>query len=312
VGACRTLLCIASALGALEARASVSPLEVALSYSAAPGCPSRDEFAALVEHGLRAPAVVTWVGAGAHPSVSALVAANGGSSGYSAELQLVDADGQSAARVVSGAQCADVISAAALMASVFLAPSLEQPALERPMPAPEVEPRMPFIPSIEVGAGIRNAVTPSVGAAGVLGLSFARESTAWLNPLIDVSVGYSRSQLSTAEGTLAGDSVLATGMLCLIRVGGQYVAARACLAAEGGLQLAHWTQGPPGVRAGGWLAGGAGLQVGGPILPWLAWNVSGTGTVAALRSRFYDTTGTLYASPLLSLGLNAGLRLSIW
>jgi hypothetical protein len=312
MGACRTLLCIASALGALEARASVSPLEVALSYSAAEGCPTRDEFAALVEHGLHPPAVVTWVDTGAHPSVSAFVAANGGSSGYSAELQLVDADGQSAARVVSGAQCADVITAAALMASVFLAPSLEPPVLEQPAPLPAVEPRVPFIPSIEVGAGIRNAVIPSVGAAGVIGMSLARDSTAWLTPLIDVSVGYSRAQLSTAEGTLAGDSVLATGMLCLLRAGGQYVAARACLAAEGGLQLAHWLQGPQGVRAGGWLAGGLGLQVGGPILSWLAWNVSGTGTVAALRSRFYDTSGTLYASPLFSVGLNAGLRFSIW
>jgi hypothetical protein len=307
------LFFVVCALGALEARAGATALEVALDYQASPGCPTRAEFAALVEQGLRATAAVTWVEAGAHPSVAALVAANGGSTGYSAQVTLIDAEGQTADRVVSGAQCADVTAAAALMASVFLAPSLEPqlPGVEA-RPAVEASPRAPFIPSIEVGAGIRNAVTPSIAPAGVVGVAFAREGTALLSPLIDVALGYSHQQLSTAEGTLAGDSVLATGQLCLLKIGGRYVAARACLAAEGGLQLAHWTQGPQGLRTGGWLAGGLGLQAGGPITSRLSWSVSGTGTVAALRSRFFDTTGTLYASPLFSFGLNAGLRFSIW
>jgi hypothetical protein len=297
---------VVCAFGALNAHAAVAPLEVALDYQASPGCPSRAEFAALVEHGLRAPSAVTWVDSGAHPSVSAQVAANGAMTGYSAKLTLVDVEGQAADRVVSGAQCSDVTAAAALMTSVFLSPTVEQPAPALP------ESPSPFILSLEAGGGVRNAVTPSVGPAGLLGVSLARDSSAWFTPLIDLSLGYSHSQLSTAEGTLSGDSVLVTGLLCLLRVGGKYVAARACLAAEGGLQFAHWAQSPSDVRAGGWLAGGLGLQVGGPILSWLAWNVSGTGTVAALRSRFFDTTGTLYASPLFSFGLNAGLRFSIW
>src|SRR5947208_15684328 len=108
--ACCTLLVI---FCAFEARAAPTALEVALDYQASPGCPSRAEFAALVEHGLRATAAVTWVEAGGHPSVSAQVAANGGAIGYSAQVTLIDAEGQAADRVVSGAQCADVTAAAA-------------------------------------------------------------------------------------------------------------------------------------------------------------------------------------------------------
>jgi hypothetical protein len=209
--------------------------------------------------------------------------------------------GAESVREVSAADCAEVVSALALVVALVIDPNAstdplppEQPAeqrLEPPSAAPRQAPETPhFRWGLEASLGVTGGIAPDLAPLVGLAATVSREPGGIWAPLLSFGVIAAQSfEVAAADGTAVFGRLAARLAFCPIRapaVGS--IALRPCAFVEAGALRGEGFDTPDAASATVlWLAGGAALRFEVSVAELFVLGAEAGATLPAFHDRFF-------------------------
>jgi hypothetical protein len=316
---------LGTTLASLAFAASARAETLRVSYEAPAGCPDRTGAQAIVVRRTSA-VLVDPAEVGAFTRITIEAAAEGQ---FAGTLLSPDADGVPRTRTISGASCAEVIDALAVIAAVHATPDTneEQPSPVTP-PAPSRgadAPRVPAPPprsSTEFAVGIQGGLLdgpmPTAAPRGEIVASFGVRPPdggfVHVAPRDRLSVGLSKTSKSIS-GFGTDFTLIEAGLdACPLRFGGKALGVSPCLRTEVG-SLSAGTDDFVGARSrsGLWLALGGLAVATANVAPALDIELYGGIMTPLQKDRFFvEPSTTVQSVASVAVVGGAGVGVSIW
>jgi hypothetical protein len=311
---------------ALEAHADEPPY--VLTYRAAPSCPSDADVRADVAAHVHDPSAAT----GTRIDLTIAEAAGG----FEGELVATDHEGKLGRRSITGATCPEVARALAFLAGLAIdlggriapdpaaapEPAPRPPPPPEPPPAPpKPSPVVPVLPPpapgpeilIALGAEARGGLGDGPRFASTLGLEIGDPRAQVFAPSVRVAALFGLSHVSSNAGAANLQLYAARLEACPLRLGGERVYLRACVAGEGGAVRAEGEIAvAPRSATKPWVTVEPALRVPFFVTPRFFLEANGGAIVSLVATRYYfEPDHTLFVTPRLTAraGLGLGFRL---
>jgi hypothetical protein len=313
------------ALAALAFAGSARAEPLRVSYEAPRGCPNRSEAQTILAKRTRA--ILVEPGDLEASTRITIEAAVGGP--FAGTLESPDADGIPRTRTISGASCADVVDALAVIAAMHAPPETKE---ETPTPTAPSAPSGGPDAARAQGSPPRSSTTLSIGfqggllvgpmpnaaprgeIVGAVGLRSAAGGIVHVSPRGRLSFGLSKN--STSISGFGTDFTLVEAGLdaCPLLFGGETIGISPCLRTElGSLTVATDDFVGARARSGLWLAVGGLVVATANVASALYLELYGGIMTPLRRDRFFvEPSTTLQRVAASAFVAGAGVGVSIW
>jgi len=305
----------ATVLVALLARgAQASEAPVAFEYRAPTECPSEQELVRQVQARTRRARLAL---PGEAATRFAIQIAGDSTAMRGTLVVHPRSGGAESVREVSASDCAEVVSALALVVALVIDPNAstdplppEQPAQQRPQPLPEApSPHALETPSLrwglEASVGLTGGIAPDPAPLVGVAASVSREQGEVWAPLLSFGVTAAQSfEVDAAGGTALFGRLAARVSFCPIRVPAVgRIALRPCAFVEAGALRGEGFDTPDAASATVfWLAGGAALRFEVSVGELVVLGAEGGATLPAFHDRFFFDPGRAWEYRVPTVG----------
>jgi hypothetical protein len=310
---------VALSISCLTRGAHAQGPRLRIDYRGDSGCPSVEAFLGAVRE--RIPDVV-FVAAGQLGTLAQVSAARrtDDADAYEGDVTFFSAEGKEADRHVVAPSCEEVQRALALIISVYLRSSSEEPDPdERKTTPPDSVPRRtpdaqaptnprqkPWLVSTGVGAGFRNGVSEGLAPEVFITGGLLRDGGGILSPSVRVRATYAWATL-TPDGSAERPSFrlfvgAIDGCPVVLPISPRFLHLTPCVRFETGLHTASLETKPSG--RGAWVAAGPVVEATGYLARGFGISMGGAAMVPIVRNEFAAQTATeptLFKTPIAVL-----------